>query len=121
MKIADKQNNRESFDTKSITGEDRREYGETRKKYKYLLKVKVKKQSFRRKETTLLATNLNNPATFWKELRNMGCRKQNKANSNNTDINEGQDHFKDIFANNDTDANVQDASQFHISEESNTF
>jgi len=69
----------------------------------------------------LLAANLNNPSTFWKELRNMGCRKESKANSSNTDINEWYDHFKDLFANNDTDDNVQDASQSDNSEESYHF
>ena len=51
----------------------------------------------------------------------MGCGKQSKANSSNTDINEWYDHFKDLFANNDTDDNVQDASQFDNSEESDYF
>ena len=51
----------------------------------------------------------------------MGCGKQNKANSSNTDINEWYDHFKDLFANNDIDDNVQDASQFDNSEESDHF
>ena len=64
--------------------EDRKEYVEARKRYIYLLKAK--KQSFRREKTTLLAANLNNPSTFWKEMRNMGCGKQSKANSI-TDIN----------------------------------
>ena len=98
---------------------DRKEYVEARKRYRYLLKAK--KQSFRREKTTLLAANLNNPSTFWKELRNMGCGKQNKANSSNIDINEWYNHFKDLFANNDTDDNVQDASQFDNSEESDHF
>ena len=66
--------------------EDRREYVEARKRYTYLLKAN--KQSFRREKTTLLAANLNNPSTFWKELRNMGCGKQSKANSSNIDIKE---------------------------------
>ena len=44
--------------------EDRKEYVEARKRYRYLLKAK--KQSFRREKTTLLAANLNNPSTFWK-------------------------------------------------------
>ena len=99
--------------------EDRKEYVEARKRYRYLLKAK--KQSFRREKTTLLAANLNNPSTFWKELRNMGCGKQSKASSSNTDINDWYDHFKDIFTNNDTDDNVQDASQFDNSEESDHF
>ena len=51
----------------------------------------------------------------------MGCGKQSKANSNNIDINEWYDHFKDLFANNDTDDSVQDASQFDNSEESDHF
>ena len=99
--------------------EDRKEYVEARKRYRYLLKAK--KQSFRREKTTLLAANLNKPSTFWKELRNMGCGKQSKANSSNIDLNEWYDHFKDLFANNDTDDNVQDASQFDNSEESDHF
>ena len=99
--------------------EDRKEYVEARKRYKYLLKAK--KQSFRGEKTTLLAANLNNPSTFWKELRNMGCGKQSKANSSNIDINEWYDHFKNLFANNDIDDNVQDASQFDNSEESDHF
>ena len=99
--------------------EDRKEYVEARKRYRYLLKAK--KQSFRREKTTLLAANLNNPSTFWKELRNMGCGKQSKANSSNTDINNWYDHFKVLFANNDTDDIVQDASQFDNSEESDHF
>ena len=51
----------------------------------------------------------------------MGCGKQSKANSSNIDINEWYDHFKDLFANNDTDDSVQDASQFDNSEESDHF
>ena len=66
----------------------------------------------------LLAANLNNPSTFWKELRNMGCGKHSKANSSNSDINEWYNHFKDHFENNDTDEN---ASQFDNSEESEHF
>ena len=49
----------------------------------------------------------------------MGCGKQSKANSSNSDINEWYDYFKDRFANNDTD--VQDARQFDNSEESDHF
>ena len=51
----------------------------------------------------------------------MGCGKQSKANSSNIDINEWYDHFKELFANNDTDDNVQYASQFDNSEESDHF
>ena len=51
----------------------------------------------------------------------MGCGKQSKANSSNIDINEWYDHFKNLFANNDIDDNVQDASQFDNSEESDRF
>ena len=99
--------------------EDTKEYVKARKRYIYPLKAK--KQSFRREKTTLLAANLNNPSTFWKELRNMGCGKQSKANSSNTDINEWYDHFKDLLPNNDTNDNVHDASQFDNSEESDHF
>ena len=78
MKIADKQKKKSRSKLKVFRStrndEDRREYVEARKRYKYLLKAR--KQSFRRKKTTLLAANLNNPPTFWKELRNMGCGKQ---------------------------------------------
>ena len=98
---------------------NRKEYVEARKRYKYLLKAK--KQSFRREKTILLAANLSNPSTFWKELRHMGCGKQSKANSSNIDINEWYDHFTDLFANNDTDDSVQDASQSGNSEESDHF
>ena len=51
----------------------------------------------------------------------MGCGKPSKASSSNIDINEWYDHFKDRFANTDTDDNVQDASQFYNSEESDHF
>ena len=51
----------------------------------------------------------------------MGCGKQSKANSSNTDINDWYDHFKDPFAGNDINDNVQDASQFDNSEESDHF
>ena len=45
------------------------------------------------------------PSPFRKELRNTGCVKQSKTN---TDINEWDDHFEDFFffANNDADDNV---------------
>ena len=65
--------------------EDRKEYVAARKRYRYVLKTK--KQSFRREKTTLLAANLNNPSTFWKELRNVGYGKQSNVNNSNTDIN----------------------------------
>ena len=51
----------------------------------------------------------------------MGCGKQSKANSSNIDITEWYDHFKDHFVNNDTDDNIQDASQCDNSEESYHF
>ena len=57
--------------------DDRREYVEARKKYRYLLKSK--KLGFRREKATLLAANLKNSSTFWKELKNMGCGKQGKV------------------------------------------
>ena len=129
MKIADKQKKKKKKKKKSRSklkvfrstrnDEDRKKYVEARKRYRYLLKAK--KQSFRREKTTLLAANLNNPSTLWKELRNMGCGKQSKTKSSIIDINEWYDHFKDLFANNDIDDNVQDASQFDNSEESDHF
>ena len=64
---------------------------------------------------------MNNPPTFWKELRNTGCGKKSKANSSNIDINEWYNHFKDLFSNTDTDDNVQDAIQFDNSGESDNF
>ena len=63
--------------------EDRREYVEARKRYSCLLKLK--KQSFRREKTISLAAILNNALTFWKELGNMGCGKQDKVTSSNID------------------------------------
>ena len=51
----------------------------------------------------------------------MGCGKQNKANSSNIDINEWYNHFKDLFANNDIDDNVQDASRLIILKNQITF
>ena len=51
----------------------------------------------------------------------MGCGKQSKANSSNIDIKEWYEHVKYLFENNDTDENVQDASQFDNSEESEHF
>ena len=99
MKIADKKKKKKKEKEKkrknrsilkvfisTRSDEDRKEYVEARKRYRYLLKAK--RQSFRREKTTLLAPNLNNPSTFWKELKNMGCGKQSKANSSNIDINE---------------------------------
>jgi len=91
MKIADSNNNNKKSYSKlkvfrsTRNDEDRREDVEARKRYKYLLKAD--EQSFRREKTTVRAANLNNPSTFWKELRNMGCGKQSKANSSNSDIN----------------------------------
>ena len=59
---------RESFETNIFrstrSDEDRKEYVETRKRYRYL--QKAKKQSFRREKTTLLAANLNNHQRFGK-------------------------------------------------------
>ena len=99
--------------------EDRRDYVEGRKRYKYLLKVK--KQSFRREKNISLAANLNNSRTLWKELRNMVCVKRDKANISSIDINKSHDHFKDLFVSNVVDENVQDTVQFDISEESGAF
>jgi len=85
MKIADqkkkkrKKKSRSKLEALRSTRNDegRIEYVEARKRYKYLLKAK--KQSFRREKRTLLVANMNNPSTFWNELRNMGCGKQSNA------------------------------------------
>ena len=59
--------------------EDRKEYAEARKRYRYLLKAK--KLSFRREKTTLLASaaNLNNPIKVLERIEKYGLRETEQS------------------------------------------
>ena len=79
--------------------DDRREFMNAKKKYKYM--VKHKRKTSRYEKITRLENNIKNSAIFWDELRSMGCGKQHHVVDDSIDINDWCDHFKGVFKTND--------------------
>ena len=65
--------------------------------------IKQKKRNYKREKATALASDNMDPKTFWKEVKDMGCRNDATKASNNITIDEWYDHFKDVFGNNVND------------------
>ena len=74
---------------------DRKEYVVARKRYKALLKSK--KQEFKKRKTSFLASNISDSSVFWRELRNMGCSKADNTANCNIKMDEWYEHFKKVF------------------------
>ena len=92
---------------------DRKDYVIARKFYKSLLKKK--KQEFRKQKVTQLASNISDSSIFWKELRSMGCSKNDNSVKANIEISEWYDHFKTVFQSDDEPQD--DRSNVDISKE----